>query len=96
MIASSPLAIGVDGLQTVCNKLIINSLPWTNARYQQLVGRLVRYGQKMKSVSTIIIRASIKYGDKKFDYDARRWKRIENKRTLADCASNRRFWMWNG
>ena len=86
LIASSPLAIGVDGLQTVCNRLIINSLPWTNARYQQLVGRLVRYGQKMKSVSTIIIRASIKYGDKKWEYDARRWNRIENKRTLADCA----------
>ena len=40
----------------------------------------------MKSVSTIIIRASIKYGDKKWEYDARRWNRIENKRTLADCA----------
>ena len=35
LIASSPLSIGVDGLQTVCNKLIINCLPWTNARYQQ-------------------------------------------------------------
>ena len=31
LIASSPLSIGVDGLQRVCNKLIINCLPWTNA-----------------------------------------------------------------
>ena len=45
LIASRPLSIGIDGLQNVCNRLIINSLPWTNARYQQLIGRLIRTGQ---------------------------------------------------
>ncbi|MGC2575042.1 MAG: DEAD/DEAH box helicase family protein [Candidatus Nitrosopolaris sp.] len=81
LIASSPLSVGVDGLQTVCNKLIINCLPWTNARYQQLIGRLIRIGQKMDSVKVIIIKASLKLGIK-----GTSMIRIEFKRTLADCA----------
>ena len=36
LIASDPISVGVDGLQLVCNNLIINTLPWTNAQYQQL------------------------------------------------------------
>src|SRR4249920_2503594 len=45
LIASRPISTGIDGLQHICNRLIINSLPWTNAQYQQLLGRLVRKGQ---------------------------------------------------
>ncbi len=86
LIASSPLSIGVDGLQTVCNKLIINCLPWTNARYQQLIGRLIRIGQKMDSVKVIIVKASLKLGTKRYEYDQKKWNRIEYKRTLAYCA----------
>jgi superfamily II DNA or RNA helicase len=86
LIASSPLSVGVDGLQTVCNRIIINSLPWTNARYQQLVGRLRRIGQKMDVIKIFIIRASLKYLGKRYDYDQKKWNRIEFKRTLADCA----------
>jgi hypothetical protein len=33
LIASSRIGTGVNGLQYVCRKLIINSLPWTNAEY---------------------------------------------------------------
>jgi len=36
LIASRPLSVGVDGLQHICNRLIINTLPWTNAQYQQV------------------------------------------------------------
>jgi hypothetical protein len=45
LIASRPVSVGVDGLQHISNRLIINTLPWTNAQYQQLLGRLVRKGQ---------------------------------------------------
>ena len=38
LIASSCIGTGVNGLQYVCRKLIINSLPWTNTEYEQLVG----------------------------------------------------------
>jgi superfamily II DNA or RNA helicase len=35
LIASRPISTGVDGLQHICNNLIINTLPWTNVQYQQ-------------------------------------------------------------
>ena len=82
LIASRPISVGVDGLQFICNRLIINTLPWTNAQYQQLLGRLVRRGQIRDIVHLYIIRASIDG----YPYDELKWKRIQFKRTLADCA----------
>ena len=86
LVASSPLSVGIDGLQEVCNRLIINSLPWTNARYQQLIGRLRRWKQKADFVKVVIIKASLNYRGQKHDYDQKKWNRIEYKKTLADCA----------
>ena len=83
LIASRPIAVGVNGLQWRTNRLIINTLPWTNANYQQLIGRLIRYGQKKEKVDVFIIRASLngwKY-DEQF-----KWARILVKKTLAECA----------
>ena len=54
LIASSRIGTGVNGLQYVCNKLIINALPWTNAEYEQLVGRLFRQGSRFDKVDVII------------------------------------------
>jgi Hypothetical methyltransferase/Helicase conserved C-terminal domain len=87
LIASRPLSVGVDGLQHICNRLIINTLPWTNAQYQQLVGRLVRKGQIRDVVHVYLIKASI--GG--YQYDDLKWKRIQFKRTLADCAVDGRL-----
>jgi hypothetical protein len=82
LIASRPISVGVDGLQHICNRLIINTLPWTNAQYLQLLGRLVRKGQIRDVVHVYLIKASI--GG--YLYDELKWKRIQFKRTLADCA----------
>jgi len=87
LIASRPLSVGVDGLQHICNRLIINTLPWTNAQYQQLVGRLVRKGQIRDVVQVFLVKASI--GG--YQYDELKWKRIQFKRTLADCAVDGRL-----
>ena len=87
LIASRPLSVGVDGLQHICNRLIINTLPWTNAQYQQLVGRLVRKGQIRDVVQVFLVKASI--GG--YQYDKLKWKRIQFKRTLADCAVDGRL-----
>ena len=87
MIASRPISVGVDGLQKICNRLIINTLPWTNAQYQQLLGRLVRKGQIKDVVHVYVIKASI--GG--YPYDEIKWKRIQFKRTLADCAVDGRL-----
>jgi superfamily II DNA or RNA helicase len=58
LIASRPVSVGVEGLQKVCNNLIINTLPWTHAQYEQLIGRLHRLGQPSDVVHVHIIKAS--------------------------------------
>jgi len=83
LIASKPIAVGVDGLQDVCNRLIINTLPWTNANYHQLLGRFVRPGQPKDSVDIYIIMTSL--SGLRYDEQVK-WERILNKRTLAECA----------
>ncbi|TBR07322.1 MAG: hypothetical protein EPO62_08615, partial [Candidatus Nitrosotenuis sp.] len=82
LIASRPISTGVDGLQNVCNNLIFNTLPWTHALYQQIVGRVIRTGQTKKEVNIHHIIASI--GG--FPYDENKQSRLRFKRTLADCA----------
>jgi len=84
LIASKPISIGLDGIQKVCNNLIINTLPWTNAQYQQLIGRLKRPGHMKNFINIHVIEANI---NGLFPYDRLiKWNRIQYKRTLADCA----------
>jgi SAM-dependent methyltransferase len=47
------LGTGVDGLQRVCSNLVIASMPWTAADYQQLIARLARSGQRHPVTVTI-------------------------------------------
>jgi len=83
LIASRPIAVGVNGLQYRTNRLIINTLPWTNANYQQLIGRFIRYGQKAEKVHVYIIRVSLDG----WRYDEQfKWRRILVKKTIAECA----------
>jgi hypothetical protein len=46
LIGTRAIGTGVDGLQQVCNRLIVNVLPWTRAEFDQLRGRIYRQGQK--------------------------------------------------
>jgi hypothetical protein len=82
LIASRPISTGVDGLQSVCKNLIFNTLPWTHALYNQIVGRIVRTGQSENQVTIHHIIATI--GG--YPYDQAKLDRIKFKRTLADCA----------
>jgi len=82
LVASRPISTGIDGLQSVCTNLIFNTLPWTHALYQQIIGRIVRTGQGKKTVNIHHIKASI--GG--YAYDEMKLNRIKFKRTLADCA----------
>ena len=82
LIASRPISTGVDGLQKVCSNLIFNTLPWTHALYQQIVGRVVRTGMINDKVTIHHIIASI--GG--YEYDKMKLNRLKFKRTLADCA----------
>ena len=82
LIASRPISTGVDGLQFVCSNLIFNTLPWTYALYQQIIGRIVRTGMATKTVNIHHILATIAG----YPYDQIKLDRLQFKRTLADCA----------
>ena len=82
LVASRPISTGIDGLQSVCTNLIFNTLPWTHALYQQILGRIVRTGQGKKTVNIHHIKANI--GG--YAYDEMKLNRLKFKRTLADCA----------
>jgi len=82
LIASRPIGVGVDDLQHVCNRLIINTLPWTHAGYEQLLGRFIRRGQT-KNVDVYILLVNL--GGWLYDQQ-HKWSRILVKKTLAECA----------
>src|SRR5207244_3374367 len=76
-----------DGLQRACNRLVIASLPWTNAEYEQLVGRINRQGQDSE-VEVLI--PQIEYREiggreRVWSRDQVRMQIITRKRTLMDC-----------
>ena len=83
LIASRPISTGVDGLQHVCSNLIFNTLPWTYALYQQIIGRIVRTGMNEKKIVNIHHILGTIAG---YPYDQIKMDRLQFKRTLADCA----------
>lgn len=86
LVASSPITTGVDGLQEFCNKMILISLPWTNAEYTQLVGRINRQGSAFDEVNIIFPRVNIEIGEGKvWSWDNGRMSIINKKKTLSDA-----------
>ena len=86
LIGTTPVGTGVDGLQYVCNRLIVVSLPWTSAEYEQLIGRLYRQGSAFEKVEVIIPQVVLAHKDDIWSWDKMRWHRIQWKKTLADAA----------
>lgn len=85
LIASSCIGTGVDRLQHVCNRLIFNTLPWTNAERLQIEWRLARQGQTAKKVEVIY---PVTYGfsaGKEWSYCGEKLKTLDYKRSLADA-----------
>ena len=85
LIGSSTLGTGVDGLQHVCNRLVIATLPWTSAGYEQLLGRIYRQGSKFETVDVIIPQVVLDHEGDRWSWDIQRKHRIEFKRSLADA-----------
>jgi superfamily II DNA or RNA helicase len=86
LIASSRVGTGVNGLQYVCQKLIINALPWTNAEYEQLVGRLFRQGSRFDKVEVIIPVTFAIVNGQRWSYCESKLHRLEYKKSIADAA----------
>ena len=86
LIASRTIGTGVDGLQNVCNRMVLLTLPWTDSEYTQLKGRIYRQGSKFGDVEIIIPQVYVELDDKRWSWDKQRLKLIREKRTLADAA----------
>ena len=86
LIGSSAIGTGVDGLQQVCNRLIINVLPWTAAGYEQLKGRIYRQGQVSDRVQIVVpVTYAIVNGERWSWCDSKR-NRLKFKKSVADAA----------
>jgi superfamily II DNA or RNA helicase len=87
LIGSQPVSTGVDGLQKICNRIVVLSPPWTGAEYEQLLGRVRRQGSAFDRVELVWPQVVLERGDAgRWSWDARRQRVIEYKRTLSDCA----------
>ena len=87
LLGTAPIGTGVDGLQYVCDRLIIASLPWTHAEYEQLVGRIYRQKSAFTKVEVIIPQVILTHNDDIWSWDRQyRWSRIQWKKSLADTA----------
>ena len=62
LIGSSALGTGIDGLQYICNRLIVACLPWTSAGYEQLLGRVYRQGSAFYEVEVFIPQVVLRNG----------------------------------
>jgi hypothetical protein len=85
LIGSSSIATGVDGLQQVCNQLIINVLPWTHAEYEQLIGRIYRQGQQ-NPVTIVIPLTYAHVNGKHWSWCDSKMQRLRFKKSIADAA----------
>jgi superfamily II DNA or RNA helicase len=86
LVCSKPISTGIDGLQYKCDKMILVSLPWTDADYTQLKGRIYRQGSRFKRVEFVIPQVVLKNGEKvMWSFDKMRKQAIENKRSLGSA-----------
>jgi hypothetical protein len=69
LIGSVPVGTGVDGLQYICNRMIVLSLPWTSAEYEQLIGRLYRQGSAFDKVEVIVPQVVLEYNGDIWSWD---------------------------
>jgi superfamily II DNA or RNA helicase len=76
LIGSTPIGTGVDGLQKICDRMILMSLPWTHSEYDQLIGRIIRQGSNFKKVDIIIPKVIINYIE---DGKHKTWSRDRHK-----------------
>jgi superfamily II DNA or RNA helicase len=88
LIGSRAVGLGVDGLQKRCNRLIVLSLPWTHAAFEQLYGRVYRQGSRFVEVEVLIPQLVVTLNGRRWSWDESRYSVIEHKKTLADTATD--------
>src|SRR5262249_12489623 len=96
LIGSSAIGTGVDGLQRVCNRLIVNVLPWTAAEFEQLKGRIYRQGQAQSMVTMILPLTFAEVHGRRWSWCESKMQRLRFKNspiltTLLDCCGPMRL-----
>jgi hypothetical protein len=86
LIGSSAIGTGVDGLQQVCNRLIVNVLPWTAAEFEQLKGRVYRQGQSRANVTMILPLTCAAVNGERWSWCESKMQRLRCKKSIADAA----------
>ena len=85
LVGSQPVGTGVNRLQYVLNRIVFVTLPWSNAEYQQIVGRLWRQNSEFQRVEVILPQVVLREERAGiWSWDDLRLRCIEFKRTLAD------------
>ena len=85
LIGTSAIGTGVDGLQHVCNRLIVNVLPWTAAEFEQLKGRIFRQGQRRPVTLILPLTYAIVNGER-WSWCESKMQRLHFKKSVADAA----------
>ncbi|WP_224243163.1 zinc-ribbon domain-containing protein [Hyalangium gracile] len=86
LIGTAAIGTGVDGLQAVCSRLIINVLPWTHAEYEQLKGRLYRQGQRDRKVTIVLPLTYADLPGGRWSWCESKMERLRFKKSIADAA----------
>jgi hypothetical protein len=86
LIVSDVAAVGFDGFQRVCHRLICLNTPFTAGLYDQLRGRLLRLGQPHHTVEVFLLIAVATIGTSQWSWDREKLARLHFKRSLADAA----------
>jgi hypothetical protein len=86
LIGSSAISTGIDGLQRVCSRVIVNVLPWTAAEFDQLKGRIYRQGQGQDKVTVVIPLTYAEVNGERWSWCKSRMNRLHFKKSVADAA----------
>jgi len=85
LVCSSVLGEGVDGLQDIGSRLVINCPPWTDGAYDQLVARWLRTGQKNTVQVVIPLTYYSRPDGLRVSLDVDRLARIGHRASIADA-----------
>ena len=85
LIGSSAIGTGVDGLQAVCQRLVVNVLPWTHAEFEQLKGRIFRQGQHAEKVTVVIPVTFADVNGQRWSWCESKLRRLHFKKSIADA-----------
>ena len=86
LIGSSAIGTGVDRLQHICSRIIVNVLPWTAAEFEQLKGRVYRQGQRQGKVEMIIPLTYAEVNGERWSWCESKMRRLHFKKSIADAA----------